>query len=36
MKQKQFGKSDINVSEVGMGCRELSGVSRGGGLGYGS
>lgn len=36
MKQRELGNTGLHVSEVGMGCWELSGVSRGGGLGYGS
>ena len=36
MRYRQFGGMPWKVSEVGMGCWELSGVSRGGGMGYGS
>ena len=35
MKKRKFGDTGLTVGEVGMGCWELSGVSRGGGMGYG-
>jgi aryl-alcohol dehydrogenase-like predicted oxidoreductase len=35
VKYRKFGNTGLMVSEIGMGCWELSGVSRGGGLGYG-